>query len=217
MNFVPTSPEEAVANRERLLRLLNFNESDRGEAETLAFLYGLDLRFDYSGRMWRYWNSRFWAPDQTGAAERASVEAARLRFMAAQFIPDLDARKKSARWAIHLESAGGVRDTLKSAETTPPFPTTAADYDRDPYLLTTGNCTLELRTGEPRECRPEDLITRATDVLYFPDATCPAWDKFLQEIFDGNIELIKLVQRAVGYSLTGITTENVLFILYGGG
>src|SRR4051794_32081908 len=116
MNFFPTSPEEAVANRERLLKLLTFNESDRGQAEILAFLCGLDLRFDHSARMWRYWNRRFWAPDQTGEAERAAVDAARLRLMAAQFIPDLDVRKKSARFAIHLESAGGVRDTLKSAE-----------------------------------------------------------------------------------------------------
>ena len=106
---------------------------------------------------------------------------------------------------------------LKSAETTPPFPTTAADYDRDPYLLTVGNGTLGLQTGELRECRAEDLITRATDVPYFADAQCPRWKQFLEEIFDGNVQLIQFVQRAIGYGLTGITTENVLFILYGGG
>jgi len=39
----------------------------------------------------------------------------------------------------------------------------------------------------------------------------------LEEIFNGDKKLIDFTQRAVGYSLTGLTVEQVLFILYGTG
>jgi putative DNA primase/helicase len=40
---------------------------------------------------------------------------------------------------------------------------------------------------------------------------------FLDQVFDADWDLIKFVQRAVGYSLTGDTSERVLFILQGDG
>ena len=41
--------------------------------------------------------------------------------------------------------------------------------------------------------------------------------KFLETIFDGDDELINFLQRSVGYSLSGSTSEQVLFILVGTG
>ena len=106
---------------------------------------------------------------------------------------------------------------LASAETIKSLATVAAHYDKDPLLFTAGNCTLDLRSGQPRECRPEDLVTRATPVPYLPDAQCPRWKSFLEQIFDGDKELIGFVKRAVGYALTGLTDEQVLFVLHGPG
>jgi putative DNA primase/helicase len=67
------------------------------------------------------------------------------------------------------------------------------------------------------EHRPEDLITKQMNVNYNPQATCPKWVAFLNKIFDQNQELIEYVQKAVGYSLTGDTGEDCLFVLYGTG
>src|SRR5207245_9128028 len=82
---------------------------------------------------------------------------------------------------------------------------------------TVGNGTLYLRTGVLGPFNPDHLITRATDVPYIPDAPCKRWQQFLLEVFLGDAELIRFVQRAVGYSLTGDTREQVLFILHGSG
>jgi putative DNA primase/helicase len=54
-------------------------------------------------------------------------------------------------------------------------------------------------------------------VTYTPDATCTRWERFLQEIFDGDDALISFIQRAVGYTLTGDCREQVIFFCYGGG
>ena len=52
---------------------------------------------------------------------------------------------------------------------------------------------------------------------YNPDATCERWLQFLDEVFNSDAELIGYIQRAVGYSLTGDTREQKLFLLHGGG
>lgn len=213
----PTSVEEAVARRERSLKLLTFNRTDAGNAEAFALLYGHAWRYDYSLGIWRQFNTRFWEADDRGAADRAALETARQRFEAAKLIEDADEKKKAIMWALHSESSYGRKAMLASAESITALATTAADYDRDRFLLAVGNGTLNLGSGELRESRPEDLITRATSVPYLPNAECLRWTRFLNEIFLNDAEVISFVQRAVGYSLTGDVREHCLFLLWGGG
>ena len=52
---------------------------------------------------------------------------------------------------------------------------------------------------------------------YTDHADCPQWNAFLNDIFDGDRELIRYIQKAVGYSLTGSTAEQCVFFLYGTG
>lgn len=84
-------------------------------------------------------------------------------------------------------------------------------------MLSVANGTIDLRTQKLRDAQPDDLITRATEVAYDPKATAPRWLQFLTEIFAGDTELIRYVQRAVGYSFTGDTREQCFFILFGTG
>ena len=61
------------------------------------------------------------------------------------------------------------------------------------------------------------LITRRCNATYNPDAQCSRWLQFLDEVFGGDLDTIETVQRALGYTLTGSTTEEVLFICHGYG
>jgi putative DNA primase/helicase len=137
--------------------------------------------------------------------------------MAAMLVEDPDERKDQVAWALRSESMYTRTAMLNSAQTIQGLATKATDYDRDPFLLTVANGTLDLRTGKLRGCHPGDLITRATDIRYSPLAQCRRWSEFLEEIFLGDHKLIEFVRRAVGYSLTGDVREQCLFILYGGG
>lgn len=213
----PTSLEAAAAQRERLQKLLSFNRTDAGNAEAFEFLHGHRFRFDHSRGKWLAWNGRYWAKDETGEADRAAVQTAREFLKAAMQIPDPEDRKDAVDWAFRNESSYGRRAMLASAETIKALATTATDYDRDPFLFSVGNGTLDLRIGKLQHFNPGDLITQATGVPYDPDATCPHWDRFLQEVFAGDKHLIIFVQRAIGYSLTGDTREQCLFILHGWG
>src|SRR5262249_4534420 len=68
-----------------------------------------------------------------------------------------------------------------------------------------------------RRGNPSDRITIHTHIQFDSSARCPRWNQFLVEVFEDNQELIDFVQRAVGYSLTGDTSEQCLFLNFGGG
>jgi putative DNA primase/helicase len=76
--------------------------------------------------------------------------------------------------------------------------------------------TVNLRTGEYYEARKEDYITKSTAVAPERIET-PLWTAFLDKVTGGDTELQKYLKRAMGYCLSGITSEHVLFFLYGTG
>jgi putative DNA primase/helicase len=89
--------------------------------------------------------------------------------------------------------------------------------DKDAWLLNVANGTINLKTGEFKPHRREDLITKLAPVEYRPDTECPFWLDHLNKIFQGNGSLISFLQLGFGYSLTGITDERALFIAHGSG
>jgi putative DNA primase/helicase len=95
---------------------------------------------------------------------------------------------------------------------------TVTQWDADPWLLGTPGGTVDLRTGELMPAQQSDYITKLTSVTPAgepPEQSCPLWLKFLQRVTGGNVELQNFLQRVCGYALTGLTTEDSLFFLYG--
>ncbi|MEO8358695.1 MAG: phage/plasmid primase, P4 family [Vicinamibacteria bacterium] len=93
---------------------------------------------------------------------------------------------------------------------------TIAQWDADPWLLGTPGGTVDLRSGELREARREDFITRCAAVV--PSAMpTPHWDALLARALDGDLDLVAYLQRVAGYALTGETREHALMFLYGTG
>jgi putative DNA primase/helicase len=48
-------------------------------------------------------------------------------------------------------------------------------------------------------------------------ATAPRWEQFLSQVMNNDGHLIAFLQKCVGYTLTGDTREQALFLAYGGG
>jgi len=79
------------------------------------------------------------------------------------------------------------------------------------------NGVVNLRTGDVSSFDASQYITRTVDIPYDPQAQCPKWLAFLDRIFEGNVELIRFLNVAIGYTLTGSVDEHCLFFLYGTG
>ena len=118
-------------------------------------------------------------------------------------------------WAKKSESLYRITATKKLAEAHLSYK--PAQFDTDPWLLNCLNGTVDLRNGELRPARRCDLITKSTGVPYDPQASYNFWEETVLDICCGDVELMRYLQRVMGYCLTGMTTEQVMFIFNGGG
>lgn len=199
--------------------------TDSGNAEAMARVYGDRLRFAHlppktrdTVGFWLVWSGHRWSPNATGDIDRFALATVRARQDAARLIPSKeDGPSKEAKWALMSESASKRRDLVDLARAERPIAVRFADFDLDPWLLGTANGVLDLRTGDLRPGRQSDMLTKAVGYDFVPSARCPRWIRFLDEVFGGDRDLIGFVQRAVGYSLTGDTREQCLFLCHGKG
>jgi putative DNA primase/helicase len=132
-------------------------------------------------------------------------------------IEDEDSRQKESKWAVGSESRFRLEAMLKLAQSEPLLADSGKNWDRDAWLFGVGNGVIELRTGTLRPGKPEDRITIHTNVRFDPKAECKSWIKFLDEIFEGNQELVDYVWRCLGYCITSSTQEQCIFNAYGTG
>jgi putative DNA primase/helicase len=97
------------------------------------------------------------------------------------------------------------------------LPVQPEQFDKDKHLLNVQNGYIDLKTGNLHNHDKEKYFSKIASIEYTDKIDYPLWDEFLMQIFDGNRPLINYIQRAVGYSLSGSTEEQVMFILYGNG
>ncbi|MGH2934975.1 MAG: DNA primase family protein [Gaiellaceae bacterium] len=193
-----------------------FRLTDVGNARRLLALHGDDLRFIHTWRRWLVWDGRRWALDDTGESVRRMIDTVRRLAATAAAIDDADARKALMRHALGSEREARVRGALALAEALDGVPVLHDDLDADPLLLNVANGTLDLRTGELRPHARGDLITKLAPVDYQQDAAAPAFEAFMRRILP-DPDLRRFVVTLLGYSLTGLTTEQILVMLYGTG
>lgn len=190
--------------------------TDLGNAERLVSAHGADLRFCHPWGRWLAWNGHRWTHDESGEATRRAKATVRELYREAADAGDEKAAKLAAH-ALRSEAEPRIRALLALAQSEASMPVSPAELDADPWLLNVANGTLDLRSGELRPHERTDLATKMAPVDYDPEAVTPTWSAFLGRVLGEDDELIAFVRRAVGYSLTGSTAEQVLFLLYGVG
>jgi putative DNA primase/helicase len=212
---VPDAPDLVVAVEGKPPR--NFHQQDAGNGELFAYLHGDQVRYDHRRGRFLLWQNHWWQPDQDAAVLRRAKQTTRTRLRWAADVEDQDQREKEVRWALGSESHSRLTAMLAQARSEHPITDPGTDWDSRTDLLGVANGVVELRTGELRPGAQADRITMHTEVPYDATAECPRWLRFLGEVFLGDQELIDYVHRGIGYSVSGATREQCLFICYGGG
>ena len=198
--------------------LVNFGQfSDRSNVTEarmgIAFGQWLKGKAVYASekKQWMIWNANHWKTDQcafiTKLAYQFVTEAKAALFEGGNYT---EASNLSS-----FESVNRLENISKFAATD--CSVSALDFDTDLFLLATSDSWIDLKTGKASDPNPDVLVSKALSVGYSPDAECPNFLLFLNDIFESDLELIAFVQRAIGYSLTGQTTEQCLFIMIGDG
>jgi putative DNA primase/helicase len=192
----------------------SFNLTDLGNAKRLIHRHGQNLRYCWLWGKWLAWHDTRWIKDDSGEVFRLAKETVASIYQEAAAAPDEDTRKALAKHAMRSESGARIKEMVDLARSD--VPVMPDELDASPYLLNVENGTIDLRTGELREHRREDLITKIAPVEYHPAAAAPVWEAFLERVLPSE-ELRGFVQRAAGYSATGDTSEQCMFIHHGAG
>jgi putative DNA primase/helicase len=174
------------------------------------------VRFDFRRARYLLWRGHRWQPDADAEIRRLAKAAMRRRFTDAAVLDNPDERSRAAKWAIGSESRSRLDGLLYLAQAEPPIADAGEQWDADPWVLGVPNGVIDLRTGTLRPGRRDDRITMSGTVPYDPTAACPRWERFNAEVFV-DPALVGFVHRAMGYSLTGETGEQCLFLGYGTG
>lgn len=219
----PVPPDEADEDTLNEF-LVRSPKTDMGNAEVFAYLFGDRVRYCVNDKKWKIFNGAVWVNDETMRVDRLMVEALRRRRDAGNRLAAVgttDAERENglslAGYAMRCENAGKIKDAIDRAKTLESIVTTLTQYDQDAFLITAGDVTINLRTGDTYAPRPTDYITKMLGVAYDPKADCPRWKQFIEEVWPNQPEMWSYIQRVVGYSLTGDMREEKLFMLLGKG
>ena len=210
--------DKPTENKTKTVSILKHKELAKTDAyfcEQLKQLHGHNLMWCDIWGCWLIWDGKRWKSDN----HREIYGYARqlVDYYLKEALDTYDARDQQwwmgvAKSCSANSTQKNVVDMLKSQ-----VPTHPDELDTQPMLLNCGNGTINLETGKLQKHRQQDLITKITNTNYDPDAECPRWMQFLDEIFNSNQNLIKFMQRAVGYALTSEIREHVLLVLHGTG
>jgi putative DNA primase/helicase len=120
-------------------------------------------------------------------------------------------------FAMKCETSAKQGSTANIACAFPEVITTASAFNRNPWLVNFTNGTLDLSTGDFREHRREDFVTRMVPYPFIKDAECVLFDKFMREFMCDNERMVNFLWRAIGYTACGVTDEQKIFLLHGDG
>jgi putative DNA primase/helicase len=87
-------------------------------------------------------------------------------------------------------------------------------FDGEPHLLGVKNGVIDLRNGSFKPHNIKTLVTSRTSVSFNPKAKAPRWRKFISEVVPRHE---KYIQVMMGYSISGLTDLQKMWILTGDG
>lgn len=151
---------------------------------------------------WKRWDGKVWLDDSTLQV----YDQIRQHCRNISWSADNEVELRRAKFIAAVETL--CRSDRRVAAT-------VDQWDADQWILNTPDGIVDLRTADIGEHQPEAYCSMITGGS--PGGDCPRWLSFLDDVTEGDQELVGFLQRVLGYCLTGQTTEHALFFLHGGG
>lgn len=165
------------------------------------------LRYVAAWSRWLIWTDTHWQFDETLKAFDLSRDVCRAA------AGECNKQKLSSA----IASAKTVAAVERLAKADRRIAATVDQWDADPWQLNTPGGVVDLRDGECRLQNPADYITKISGTAADPSQRIPHWRAFLDRVTGGDAEFVAFLRRVAGYCLTGSTSEQGLFFLYGTG
>lgn len=199
MGIKETTGSKVTSINKPVTQALLQNPTEDNVALAFKEVYGKQYVYLHDVGKWHRWTGKRWALDDEGSVLNAIRELARDH--------NPDGKAATARSSFYK----GVETILRHD---PGMVHSAGEFDADNYLLNTPGGIIDLRTGETWPATPEDCVTMITEVSPSNQGGT-RFLKFMQEITDGDPELVTYLQTALGACLSGAIESHWLLFWYG--
>lgn len=213
--------------------------NDYVNARCLVREHGAMLRYCYPWKRWLVWTGSHWQHDNSGEVMRRAKQTIKKLAEKVPQLPDAEAKALLQHIKTSLATIK-LKAMVESAQSEPGIAVQPEALDTHGWLLNCANGTLNLQNGQLQPHLQADLLTKCLSIPYEPAALCPTWERFLWRIMGGTVtpddpdmsvaeldarqkaddraqRFTTFWQRLIGYSLTGSTREQSLFVLHGSG
>src|SRR5699024_2098811 len=196
-----------------------YSYDDTGNAARFTDNYKDVVRYSYTRKNWYYYDGKLWQLDDRGKVKNLVDEILEKMkkepvFTSEEFSEE-DAQKALQKHIKYSRGSNGKTNMLRESQHL--LPITPSEFDKDKFLINVQNGYVDLKAGTLNEHDRNKFFTRISNVEYTDKIDCDLWVDFLKQIFNNDMVLIEYIQKAVGYSLSGSTEEQMMFILYGNG
>lgn len=175
------------------------------------------VRYCISWNKFLIWNGTCWQIDTRGTVEEMCVDFIHKMYRALRSIDDKQLRIAFEKHLIRSENYRRIQGMVGLLKMSKDLKVEDFELDKDHFLFNTQTQTINLRSGKIRDPNIKDLITTKSNFVFQKEAKAPTWNLFLLQIFNKDEALIRFIQKAMGYALSGDVSEQCLFILWGTG
>jgi putative DNA primase/helicase len=193
-----------------------FEWSEMGMANLFGMLYNREARYCPEHKSWYTYFEGAWRKDEGSILVSEKVkDFVRLMILYCGEIADDDLRKSYTKFVNSMGDRRMRDRILKDA--TGELRINASQFDSNPYLINCLNGTYDLSDFTFREPKWDDFLTMQTNFRHTVrrDVKCKRWEKFIKEVTQNDEDKADFLQRALGYSMLGMSNEECMFILYG--
>ena len=197
---------------------------DTGNAQRMADMYKDAVGYNYTDKRWMLYDSGKWIYDPMGYIysfiDKSVEQMAKEKDIYLKMDKDNndDDHTMEKAFEKHLKRSRSHTGKKNIEQEVQHYVALShVVFDRNKNLLNTASGVIDLTDFSLRDSTPKDYFTKSIAAHYDVSAKCPLWEKFLHEIFANDADMIRYIQKAVGYSLTGSTQEQCAFLLIGDG
>jgi len=192
---------------------------DRQNAKLFAAKYQGQFMYVWELSHWYKWSEIIWreclAGEETAAAKVISDLIADTAVIALK--EDSQNARPLLMHALKAQNSPHIKSMVELARSEPFMSERdASNLNKDHFLLGVKNGVVDLRLGSLVNPDPKMLITKQCHANFIKNSDCDLWIQFLNQIFYDQ-ETIDAIQRIIGYTFTGSTTEEIMIICHGYG
>jgi putative DNA primase/helicase len=202
---------------EPIMQPKTYAMTDVGNAHRFADMFFNDIHYNFDNEKWMLWNGKYWEYDiKDKIRDKVDILAEKMLEELRKEQNDVS-RKLIAANITKIQNNAGKKALLEECQHIGDIPVLNEDFDKDPYLICANNMVYDLKSGEVLPHQRSFLISQTINCDIDLENEPTRWLQFLDEIFEGDKEMINYVHKVWSYCLSGSTREQQMWIFFGDG